>query len=141
MLSMKVVFVLSLALTVVSAQAPGGITPLSGDRLKEAEGVLNSSLATLAAGADGPSYKYDSKKTKPMNGLLTLFLFFCRLGRVITATQQTVSGSLYRYEVELIEGNATKKCNVEIWSQPWLENGIQVTFDCPEGKVVRKHSA
>lgn len=76
MLSMKVVFVLSLALTVVSAQAPGGITPLSGDRLKEAEGVLNSSLATLAAGADGPSYKYDSKKTKLMNGLLTIFLFF-----------------------------------------------------------------
>lgn len=73
---MKVVFVLSLALTVASAQVAGGITPLSGDKLREAQDVLLSSLKTLAAGADGPSYKYDSKKTKPMNCLLTLFFFF-----------------------------------------------------------------
>lgn len=59
MLSMKIVFVLGLALTVVSAQSgvAGGISPLSGDDLKEAEGVLNASLNKIASGSDGPSYK------------------------------------------------------------------------------------
>lgn len=56
---MKIVFVLGLALTVVSVQSgvPGGISPLSGDGLKEAEGVLNTSLTKIASGSDGPSYK------------------------------------------------------------------------------------
>ncbi|XP_034489280.1 sarcocystatin-A-like [Drosophila innubila] len=117
MFTMKVIFVLALALTVVSAQTYGGISQLSGDDLKEAEGVLSNSLTILAAG-DGPSYK---------------------LGRVISATKQIVSGNSYVYQVELVEGTNTKVCTVDIWSQPWLKNGIQVTFDCPEGKVVKNH--
>lgn len=64
-----------------------------------------------------------------------------RLGKIISATRQVVSGSKYVYEAELIQGEKTKTCNVEIWSQPWLPNGIQVTFNCPDGKVVKKHSA
>lgn len=73
--------------------------------------------------------------------IFTIKEVFYRLGKIISASHQVVSGSLYRYEVELVEGGATKKCNVQIWSQPWLENGVEVTFDCPDGKVVRKHSA
>lgn len=35
-----------------------------------------------------------------------------------------------------------KTCDIEIWSQPWLKNGIEVTFNCPgEEKLVKKHSA
>lgn len=77
MLSMKVVFALSLALTVVSAQygVPGGVTPLSGAELEQATSVLNYSLTKLAAGAEGPNYTYDSKTTRPMHVLITpLFL-------------------------------------------------------------------
>ncbi|TDG43079.1 hypothetical protein AWZ03_010495 [Drosophila navojoa] len=119
MLSMKIVFVLGLALTIVSAGILGGVTELSGADLKEAENTLNNSLSKLASG-DGPNYK---------------------LGKIIKATRQVVSGTKYVYDVELIEGSKTKVCNVEIWSQPWLENGIQVTFNCPDGQVVKKHSA
>ncbi|XP_023167243.2 sarcocystatin-A-like [Drosophila hydei] len=119
MFSMKIIFVLSLALTVVSAGLLGGVSELSGSELKEAEETLNNSLAKLASG-DGPNYK---------------------LGKIIKATHQVVSGSKYVYDVELIDGSTTKTCNVEIWSQPWLENGIQVTFNCPDGQVVKKHSA
>lgn len=62
------------------------------------------------------------------------------MGKIISVTRQVVAGNKYVYEAELIEGDNTKKCNVEIWSQPWLENGIEVTFNCPDGKVVKKHS-
>ncbi|XP_017844649.1 uncharacterized protein LOC108601261 [Drosophila busckii] len=125
MFAIKVIFVLSLALAVVSAspalttRGKGAITALSGDRLKEAEAILESSLIKLADG-EGPHYT---------------------LGRVISASHQTVSGSKYRYEAELLSGDKTVQCKVEIWSQPWLDNGIEVTFDCPEGKVVKNHSA
>lgn len=58
-------------------------------------------------------------------------------------TKQVVSGILYKYDAEVIDGNsAVKPCKVEIWSQPWLKNGIQVTFECEgEEKLVKKHSA
>ncbi|KAH8417970.1 hypothetical protein KR222_009682 [Zaprionus bogoriensis] len=119
MFSVKVIFVLGLALTIVSAGIPGGVTPLSGNDLVEAEHTLNDSLIKLASG-DGPNYK---------------------LGNIIWATRQVVAGIKYVYEVELIEGSQSKVCNVEILSQPWLENGIRVTFNCPDGKIVKSHSA
>ncbi|XP_030376202.1 sarcocystatin-A-like [Scaptodrosophila lebanonensis] len=121
MFSSKVIVVLGLALTIVAANVPGAPRVLTGDDLKDAENTLNSSLQKLASG-DGPNYQ---------------------LGKIISATRQVVSGSLYKYEVELVDGNkATKKCNVSIWSQPWLDNGIEVSFECPgEDKVVKKHSA
>lgn len=55
----KVVFVFGLALTAVSSRSGivGGITSLSGDDLKEAEIVLNTSLNTLGSDPDGPNYK------------------------------------------------------------------------------------
>ncbi|XP_017966299.1 sarcocystatin-A-like isoform X3 [Drosophila navojoa] len=116
--SMKIIFVFGLALTFVSADIVGGITELSGDDLKEAEVTLNKSLSKLASG-DGPNYK---------------------LGKIIKATRQIVAGTKYVYDVELIEGSKTKVCNVVIVSQPWLENGIEVTFNCPDGQVVKRHS-
>ncbi|XP_017874310.1 PREDICTED: sarcocystatin-A-like [Drosophila arizonae] len=116
---MKIIFVFGLALTFVSADIVGGITELSGDDLKEAEVTLNKSLSKLASG-DGPNYK---------------------LGKIIKATRQIVAGNKYVYDVELVEGSKTKVCNVVIVSQPWLENGIEVTFNCPDGKVVKRHSA
>ncbi|XP_017966301.1 sarcocystatin-A-like isoform X4 [Drosophila navojoa] len=63
-----------------------------------------------------------------------------RLGKIIKATRQIVAGTKYVYDVELIEGSKTKVCNVVIVSQPWLENGIEVTFNCPDGQVVKRHS-
>ncbi|XP_062123366.1 sarcocystatin-A-like [Drosophila sulfurigaster albostrigata] len=118
MFGMKVVFIVGLSLAFASAQRPGGVTPLSGDDLVSATNVLNNSLEKLASG-DGPNYK---------------------LGKVISASRQLVSGFKYVYEVELVSENNTKNCNVEIWSQPWLPNGNEVTFDCPDGKVVKRHN-
>ncbi|KAH8311166.1 hypothetical protein KR044_004646, partial [Drosophila immigrans] len=98
---------------------PGAPTPLTGDDLTTATNVLNKSLVTLASG-DGPNYQ---------------------LGKVISASRQIVSGVKYLYEVELVSGSSTKTCKVEIWSQPWVkDNGNEVTFDCPDGKVVKNHN-
>ncbi|ALC45434.1 CG15369, partial [Drosophila busckii] len=97
----------------------GGVEELSGAGLKEAEDTLNLSLTKLAAG-EGPNYK---------------------LGKIISARKQVVSGFKYYYEVELVEGSKTKTCKVEIWSQPWMPNGVEVIFDCPDGKVTKKHNA
>ncbi|XP_060649761.1 sarcocystatin-A-like [Drosophila nasuta] len=120
MFAMKVVFIVGLSLAFASAQVgvPGGVTELSGDDLVSATNVLNNSLEKLASG-DGPNYK---------------------LGKVISARRQVVSGTKYIYEVELVSENSTKTCNVKIWSQPWLPNGNEVTFDCPDGKVVKTHN-
>ncbi|XP_017846215.1 sarcocystatin-A-like [Drosophila busckii] len=121
MLSMKVIFLLGLTVAVAMAgHVPtlGGVEELSGAGLKEAEDTLNLSLTKLAAG-EGPNYK---------------------LGKIISASRQTVSGFKYIYQVELVEGSKTKTCNVEIWSRTWLKDGIEVTFNCPEGSVTKKHS-
>ncbi|KAI8118430.1 Sarcocystatin-A [Lucilia cuprina] len=94
---------------------------LTGNDIKISEDVLNKSLTKLAAG-DGPVYK---------------------LVKINSASRQVVSGSKYVINADLMDENEkVKTCDIEIWSQAWLENGIQVTFDCPgEEKLVRKHSA
>nr|XP_014097266.2 sarcocystatin-A [Bactrocera oleae] len=113
--------VIAAVLAIPKDQLVGGATQLSGDDLKQAENELQNSLTKLSKG-DGPSYK---------------------ISKVNSASTQVVSGTLYKINVDLIAGNnEVKNCNVEIWSQPWLPEGIQVTFDCEgEEKIVRKHSA
>ncbi|XP_067619164.1 sarcocystatin-A-like isoform X1 [Eurosta solidaginis] len=122
MLSTKLFLLLSCLVSVALAQSEHLVGGASNADLLEAEKSLNDSLSKLAAG-DGPYY--ESKE-------------------VHTATKQVVAGTLLKLNVDLIDKNsqAVKNCNVEIWSRPWLPNGIQVTFDCPdEEKVVKKHSA
>ncbi|CAD6993234.1 sarcocystatin-A [Ceratitis capitata] len=127
MVSMKLfVFVLlSCVIATVYAmpneQLLGGESQLSGADLKEAESELQESLTKLKGLGEGPDFK---------------------ISKVNSASRQVVSGTLLKLDVDLQAGNEIKKCLVEIWSQPWLENGIQVTFNCPGGeKIVRKHSA
>lgn len=81
--------------------------------------------------------------SQPTNLNYFLCLRLIRISKVNSASTQVVSGTLYKINVDLIAGNnEVKNCNVEIWSQPWLPEGIQVTFDCEgEEKIVRKHSA
>lgn len=69
--------------------------------------------------------------------------YTCSLSKILSATSQVVSGFKNDYSVELIDNQgATKVCQVDIWSQSWLPNGIQVTFRCPnEPELVRKHDA
>nr|XP_014091386.1 putative cysteine proteinase CG12163 isoform X1 [Bactrocera oleae] len=87
---------------------------------KDAEQRLQASLDKLAAG-DGPNY---------------------RISKVYSATSQVVSGTLTKIDVELYNENDEKeRCTVKIWSQPWLPNGYEVTFDCPNKELVkRRHS-
>ncbi|XP_054726257.1 sarcocystatin-A-like isoform X1 [Anastrepha obliqua] len=104
-------------LAVPQGQLVGAPSKLSGADLKEAEETLKTSLSKLAAG-DGPNYN---------------------LSKIISVTRQVVSGTLYKYDVELVDSYGAKKnCNVEIWNQPWLENGTEVTFKCPGEEVVKK---
>nr|P31727.1 RecName: Full=Sarcocystatin-A; Flags: Precursor [Sarcophaga peregrina]AAA29985.1 sarcocystatin A [Sarcophaga peregrina] len=102
-------------------QCVGCPSEVKGDKLKQSEETLNKSLSKLAAG-DGPTYK---------------------LVKINSATTQVVSGSKDVINADLKDENdKTKTCDITIWSQPWLENGIEVTFNCPgEPKVVKKHSA
>ncbi|XP_016991181.1 sarcocystatin-A-like [Drosophila rhopaloa] len=99
----------------------GGPRTLEGEDLVKAQEVLQASLTKLDDG-EGPHY---------------------RISKIRSASTQVVSGFLNTYSVELTDNfGATKVCDVEIWSQSWLPNGIQVTFDCPnEPKLVKKHSA
>ncbi|XP_053946663.1 sarcocystatin-A-like [Anastrepha ludens] len=109
--------VLAVVLAVPQGPIVGGESQLSGADLKEAEDTLKNSLSKLAGG-DGPNYN---------------------LSKVNSVTRQVVSGTLYKYDVELVDSNGAKKnCNVEIWDQPWLENGTEVTFKCPGEEVVKK---
>ncbi|KAH8381604.1 hypothetical protein KR093_009138, partial [Drosophila rubida] len=97
----------------------GGVTLLTGDDLKVATVVLSTSLTQLAS-VGGPNYQ---------------------LGEILSVTRQTESGIKYVYQVELIsQGKDTKPCNVKIWSQPWQQDGYEVTIKCIDGKVVEKHN-
>ncbi|XP_073820258.1 sarcocystatin-A-like [Musca autumnalis] len=122
MFSTKVFIVLSVMWAMAYATQPpiaGGVSPVTD--FTEVEEELKTSLSKLAAG-DGPNYK---------------------LGKVYSASRQVVEGHLTRIVADLIdEEEHTKKCNVSIWSRPWLENGIEVTFQCGrEPELKKKHSA
>ncbi|XP_013114794.1 sarcocystatin-A [Stomoxys calcitrans] len=119
---MKVWIFLGFCMAMAMASQPpisGGITSVRN--LKEAEKELNASLAKLATG-DGPRY---------------------RLVKIYSATRQVVAGRKSEIVADLVDNNGkTKKCNVTIWSRPWLPDGIEVTFRCDgEQKLTRKHSA
>ncbi|KAH8311165.1 hypothetical protein KR044_004647 [Drosophila immigrans] len=87
----------------------GGKRELFGDELTAAVDRLDATLAKLATG-DGPSYK---------------------AVKVSKVTTQVVSGSLETYTVELQNGDASKQCEVSIWSQPWLDkNGTNIKIEC-----------
>ncbi|XP_013113895.2 sarcocystatin-A [Stomoxys calcitrans] len=127
----KVVLVVVLATVCVLSNAldsdvvlkvRGGVRTLEGEDLAKAVEVLKNSLEKIATGEDGQQYK---------------------VGKVILATKQPVSGTLYKFDCELIDSNEVpKKCMVKIWSQPWLENGIEVTVDCEQSEtLIRSHSA
>nr|AZC99219.1 Sacrostatin-A [Bactrocera dorsalis] len=94
----------------------GEATALSGDELAAAVGTLETALSKLSTG-DGPSYT---------------------ISKVNSATKQVVSGITYRYNVDLTDENKNvKNCNVQIWSQEWLENGNQVTIDCSGANAIK----
>ncbi|SPP84618.1 blast:Putative cysteine proteinase CG12163 [Drosophila guanche] len=88
---------------------------------KQAEAQLQRTLDKLTAG-EGPHYK---------------------IVKVYTASRQVVSGTLTRIDADLIDGNTDvqHRCIVEIWAQPWLEQGHDITFKCRNQKVVQaRHS-
>ncbi|XP_075148672.1 sarcocystatin-A-like [Haematobia irritans] len=126
-------FTLSLAVVciVINAQPSepklkllGSVEQLEGPKKKEAVDVLENSLKKIAAGEKGPHYELD---------------------KVHTAFKQRVAGLLYKINADIIDNDneeKSKNCNIEIWSRPWLENGIQVTLKCnEEDELVFSHSA
>ncbi|XP_058988157.1 sarcocystatin-A-like [Musca domestica] len=121
MFTTKLFILLSVAVAVTFAvpQMTGGVSPV--EDLTEVEQELKNSLSKLDAG-DGPHYK---------------------LSKVYKASRQVVEGVLTKIEADIIdEEEKTQKCNITIWSRPWLDNGIEVTFEC-EGKptLTKHHSA
>ncbi|XP_073820262.1 sarcocystatin-A-like [Musca autumnalis] len=126
----RILLITLLAVTFVSSNAQpsgklqprGAVRQLEGEGLKDAEETLEFSLKKLASGENAIHYK---------------------LAKLHSATKQTVSGSLYRINADIIDDEEkTKNCDVNIWSRAWLENGIEVTFNCKSGeKFTRHHSA
>jgi len=47
--------------------------------------------------------------------------------KVINATVQTVSGWLYRFEIEVKSGSRLETCDVTVWSKPWLNMTSQLS--------------
>lgn len=70
------------------------------------------------------------------------FSVSCRIVKVYSASRQVVSGTLTRIDADLTDSNdAQHRCIVEIWAQPWLEKGHDVTFKCRNQPVVHaRHS-
>ncbi|XP_023167398.1 cystatin-like protein [Drosophila hydei] len=85
----------------------GGISKeLQGDDLHYALDILNTSLAKLSGMSDKPSFQ---------------------VVKVKSVTSQVVAGMIYRYKVQLAQGDAIKESDVKIWSRPWLpENGTNI---------------
>ena len=92
----------------------GGATRLVGDELKEAERLLVTSLNKFAAGY-GPFYK---------------------VSEIYYVTSQPTTGKLFKYTTDLIDSNSSrKKCEVNIWTRPEGENGVEVNFHC-DGNII-----
>ncbi|XP_073817234.1 sarcocystatin-A-like [Musca autumnalis] len=90
----------------------GGVRKLEGDDMLEAKEALLTSLAELTKGENGPNYK---------------------LGEIHSASKQVVSGILYKITADIIDidnEEKPKRCDIKIWSQPWLKNGVKTTFNC-----------
>ncbi|XP_068156973.1 cathepsin F isoform X1 [Drosophila tropicalis] len=87
---------------------------------KQAEAQLQHTLDKLTAG-EGPHYK---------------------IVKVYSATRQVISGTLTRIDADLIDGNEEQhRCIVEIWAQPWLDRGHEITFKCRNQPIVlARHS-
>lgn len=56
-----------------------------------------------------------------------------------------VAGTLTKIDCELVELSTGEKvrCNVEIWSRPWLEEngeGTKISIDCPEKPHLSSHT-
>ncbi|XP_030080606.1 cystatin-like protein [Drosophila hydei] len=95
--------------TLARSHLLGAPAELSGDELDKAVENLHATLAKLATG-DGPSYTAT---------------------KVLKASRQVVSGILEKFTVELSNETGTKQCDVQIWTQAWLqENGTNVKIQC-----------
>ncbi|XP_062122333.1 LOW QUALITY PROTEIN: putative cysteine proteinase CG12163 [Drosophila sulfurigaster albostrigata] len=96
---------------------PGGKKPFDE---KQAEKQLQNTLDKLTAG-EGPHY---------------------RIVKVYSASRQVVSGTLTRIDADLIDGSEEQhRCIVEIWAQPWLAKGHDISFKCRNQPTVHaRHS-
>ncbi|XP_017848243.1 putative cysteine proteinase CG12163 isoform X1 [Drosophila busckii] len=65
-----------------------------------------------------------------------------RIAEVYSASRQVVSGTLTRIDADLIDSKEKQhRCIVEIWAQPWLEHGHDITFKCRNQPTVHaRHS-
>ncbi|XP_005113397.1 uncharacterized protein LOC101852149 [Aplysia californica] len=55
---------------------------------------------------------------------------------------QVVSGTLYRYTIELTNGENKEQCDVRVWSQPWLPEGQRTVLGgAPKCTQVKAPSA
>uniref|UniRef100_A0A1B0B4W9 Uncharacterized protein n=1 Tax=Glossina palpalis gambiensis TaxID=67801 RepID=A0A1B0B4W9_9MUSC len=103
-----------------------------------AENELKTSVAKIAA-STGEMFLNESRQIN--EHLLKLILI--RVARINTAYTTAGKGTLAKYDAALIdERNRIKQCIITIRSRPWLENGVEVTFECDgEEIMVRRHNA
>lgn len=95
----------------------GGTNEIQGEDFQKALDLLKKTLVTLASG-DGPSLQ---------------------VVKVMSVTSQVVAGTLYRYKVQLSQGDDIKESYVEIWWQPWLQEkgiNIKIKFEGEENNSI-----
>ncbi|XP_055848052.1 putative cysteine proteinase CG12163 isoform X2 [Episyrphus balteatus] len=104
-----------------SSAVLGGASQLEAEELKQEEENISKSVAKLASG----------DKTN------------WTVGKCHSGTKQVVAGSLIKLDCDMVDSKTGKKdrCTIALWSQPWLEDGNEISFDCKDApKTVHRYS-
>uniref|UniRef100_A0A1A9WFU4 Cysteine proteinase CG12163 n=1 Tax=Glossina brevipalpis TaxID=37001 RepID=A0A1A9WFU4_9MUSC len=62
--------------------------------------------------------------------------------RLNNSLEKLAAGDGPTFSCDLADGdNKEERCDVEIWSQPWLSDGTEVTINCPSKQLIKqRHS-
>ncbi|KAH8294747.1 hypothetical protein KR018_002484 [Drosophila ironensis] len=143
---MKLFTAATVALLLLLGQAAGDVAEVQeGESQQEAEESRSRrSLNDIPLGRHVP---YDENQAKEqlrhsLNKLTAGEGPHYKIVKVYSATRQVVSGTLTRIDADLIDGSEKQhRCIVEIWAQPWLTKGQDITFKCRNQPVVQaRHS-
>jgi len=100
---------------------------------------LAGGVAPITLSSSDPNVLFGLAKIKSSMNLADSNLQSWKLE---SATSQVVAGTLYRLKFSLTIGQTEQKCEVEVWSRPWLtgDAALQVTQEpkCDGGAATRQ---
>merc|ERR1712002_229941 len=110
--TMKIILALCLVLPFAASQLAGGLTPMDGVDLSDA----NVQFALKAI-----NNFYASKGDNAARVAVKL----------VSASEQVVAGAMYHFVIEVSGGVSNENCAVSVWSRPWLSGAeaLQIAGD------------